>query len=325
MRRREFITLLGGAAAWPFAAHAQQGTIPVVGFLRDSMADGSAHLVAGLRRGLSETGYVEGQNVAIEYRWGEGHPDRLRAMAADLVQRQVSVIVGSASTGALAAKEATSTIPIVFATTVDPVQAGLVASLNRPGGNATGVTYLTSAIGGKRLEFLHQVVPAAKTMGVLVHPDNPSTDQILRDLRAGAAALGLQLVVSFVSQERDLDGGFAMLARQRPGGLVVGADPLFTSWSAQIIERAARHKLPAIYTTADYVRAGGLMGWGVSLTDQYRLAGIYVGKILSGAKPSELPVLQPTKYDLVINLKTAETLGLTIPLTLLAVADEVIE
>jgi putative ABC transport system substrate-binding protein len=325
MKRREFITLIGGAGAWPLAARAQQPAIPVIGFLRSSTAEGSAHLVAGLRRGLTETGYVEGQNVAIEYRWADGHPERLPALAADLVRRQVSVIVGSATAGALAAKAATSTIPIVFAITVDPVKAGLAASLNRPGGNATGVTYLSSALGGKRLEFLQQLVPTAKTMAVLVHPDNAATEPLLRDLRAGAAVLGLQLIVSSVTTEHDLESAFAALARQRPGALILGADPLFTSRSAQIVALAARHALPAIYTTADYARAGGLMAWGVSLTDQYRVAGTYVGAILKGAKPSDLPILQPTKYELVLNLKTAKALGLHVPPNLLALVDEVIE
>ena len=326
MRRRDFIKVIGGAAAaWPVGARAQQPATPVIGFLRHSTAAGSEHLVAALRRGLSETGYIEGQNITIEYRWGDGHPERLSALAADLVRRQVSVIVGSASTAALAAKAATSMIPIVFVMTTDPVKAGLVASINRPGGNATGLAYITSALGGKRLELLRQLVPAVNSVAVLVHPDNPSTEPMVRDLRAAAPALGLQLIVSSVSSERDLENAFAALARQRPGGLVMGADPIITSRSAQIIALAARHALPAIYTTADWVRSGGLMAWGVSLTDQYRQAGIYVGKILKGAKAADLPVLQPTKFDLVINLKTAKALNLAIPDKLLALADEVID
>jgi ABC-type uncharacterized transport system substrate-binding protein len=326
MNRRAFISLLGGAAAaWPLAARAQQLATPAIGFLRGSTAAGSEHLVAGLRRGLSEAGFIEGQNVAIEYRWADGQPERLAALAAELVRRPVAVLVGSASTAALAAKAATSTIPIVFVTTVDPVKTGLVASLNRPGGNATGITYLTSALGGKRLEFLQQLVPAARSVAVLVHPEQPATEPLLNDLRAGAPQLGLALIVSYVRSEQDLDSAFADLVRQCASALIVGADPLFTSRSAQIVALAARHRLPAIYTTADHVRAGGLMAWGVSLVDQYRVAGSYVGKILKGAKPADLPVLQPTKYEIAINLKAAKALGLTVPDRLIALADEVIE
>jgi putative ABC transport system substrate-binding protein len=325
MTRRDLIKLFGAAAAFPVVARAQQPAMPVIGFLRGSPATGAEHLVAALGQGLRETGYVDGQNVVIEYRWADNYPERLPALAADLVSRQVSVIVASASTGALAAKAATSTIPIVFVTTVDPVKTGLVATLNRPGGNATGITYLTSALGGKRLEFLQQLVPAAKSVGVMVHPDQPSTEPLLSDLRAGAAVLGLQLIVSSVRGEQDFESAFADLVRQRASALVLGADPLLNSRSAQITALAARHKLPAIYTTTDWARAGGLMAWGVSLTDQYRLGGTYVGKILNGAKPADLPVWQPTKYELVINLKTAKALGLTVPDKLLALADEVIE
>ncbi len=283
MRRREFITLLGGAAAsslvWPLAARAQQPAVPVIGFLRSTTADGSAHLVAAFRQGLNEAGYVEGRNVAIEYVWADGQNDRLPALAADLVRRQVAVIIGSASTGALAAKAATSTIPIVFVTAADPVKSGLVASLNRPGGNATGVTYVTSALGGKRLELLRDMAPAARSIAVLVHPDNPTTEPFMRDLRAGAGTLGLQLLVANVTGERDLDGAFANLVQQRPGALIVGAAPIFTSRAAQIAALAARHRLPAIYTTREFAQAGGLMTWGTSLTEQYRLAGTYAGKI----------------------------------------------
>jgi putative tryptophan/tyrosine transport system substrate-binding protein len=242
---------------WPLATRAQQSAMPLVGFLRASTAAGSEHLVDGLRRGLNEIGYVEGQNVAIEYRWADNYPERLPALAADLVSRQVSVIVASASTGALAAKAATSTIPIVFVTTVDPVKTGLVATLNRPGGNATGITYLTSALGGKRLEFLQQLVPAAKSVGVMVHPEQPSTEPLLSDLRAGAALLGLELIVSSVRTEQDFESAFADLVRQRVSALILGADPLLNSRSAQITALAARHRLPAIYTTTDWVRAGG--------------------------------------------------------------------
>jgi putative ABC transport system substrate-binding protein len=326
VKRRDFITLLGGSAAtWPLAVRAQQPAMPVIGFLRASMAAGSEHLVAALRRGLNEAGFVDGQNVVIEYRWAEGHDNRLPTLAADLVRRQVAVIVASAGEGALAAKAATSTIPIVYVTAVDPVEFGLVASLNRPGGNATGVTYLTSALAGKRLELIQQIVPAAKSVAVLVHPGNATTEPFMRDLQAGAGVLGLQVFVENVTSEQDIDGAFATLVRQRPAALIVGPAPLFTSRAAQITARAARHALPAIYTTADFVRVGGLMAWGVSLAEQYRLAGSYAGKILKGVKPADLPVLQPTKYELVLNLKTAKALGLQVPDKLLALADEVIE
>jgi len=327
MIRREFITLLGGAAAtWPLAARAQQQpAMPVVGFLRGSRAAGSEHLIAALREGLRETGHVEGQSVAIEYRWADGDRERLPALAAELVRLQVAVLVASASNSASAAKDATSTIPIVFVTTVDPVKAGLVESLNRPGGNATGLVYLTSALGGKRLEYLRQLVPDVKSVAALVHSSQPATEPLVRDLRAAADALGLRTIVCSVNSERDFESAFASMAQQLPNGLVVGGDPLFTSHSKQILALALRHKLPAIYTTADWARLGGLMSWGVSLVDQYRLAGVYVGKILNGAKPADLPVLQPIKYELVINLKTAKEFALDVPDKLLALADEVIE
>ena len=281
--------------------------------------------MAAFRQGLSEAGYVEGRNVAVEYVWADGQNDRLPALAADLVRRQVAVIIGSASTGALAAKAATSTIPIVFVTAADPVKSGLVASLNRPGGNATGVTYLTSALGGKRLELLRDMAPAVRSVAVLVQSENPTTEPFMRDLRAGASVLGLQLLVGNATGERDLDDVIASLVQQRPGALIVGAAPLFTSRAAHIVALAARHALPAIYTTREFAQAGGLMTWGTSLTEQYRLAGTYAGKILKGAKPADLPVLQPTKYELVLNLKAAKALGIEVPPTLLALADEVIE
>ena len=329
MRRREFLTLLGGAAAsslyWLLAARAQQPALPVIGFLRSTTADGSANLVAAFHQGLNEAGYVEGRNVAIEYLWAEGRNDQMPVLAAELVRRQVAVIIGSASTGAQAAKAATSTIPIVFVTAADPVKSGLVASLNRPGGNATGVTYLTSALGGKRLELLREMAPAVKSVAVLVQTENPTTEPFLRDLRTGAGVLGLELLVADVTGERDLDGAIASLVQQRPGALIVGAAPLFTSRAAQIAALAAHHGLPAIYTTREFAQAGGLMTWGTSLTEQYRLAGTYAGKIFKGAKPADLPVLQPTKYELVLNLKAAKALGIEVPPTLLALADEVIE
>jgi putative ABC transport system substrate-binding protein len=326
MRRREFITLLGGAAAaWPIAAHAQQPPMPVIGFLRPSTAAGSEHLLAAFRRGMSELTYAEEQNVAIEYRWAEGREERLPALAADLVHRRVAVIVAAASNAAIAAKEATSSIPIVFVTAIDPVEAKLVESLNRPGGNATGITYLTSALAAKRVELIHQLVPAAKSVAVLVRVVNRTTEAFMHDLRAGAEVLGLQVVVANVASERDLEEAFATLAQQRPEALIVGPDPSFTARAAQITALATRYALPAIYTLREFALAGGLMSWGTSLTEQYRLAGIYVGKILNGAKPADLPVVQPTKYELVLNLKAAKALRLNVPDKLLALADEVIE
>jgi putative ABC transport system substrate-binding protein len=329
MRRRELITLLGSAAAssllWPLAARAQQPAMPVIGFLRASTAAGSAHLLAALRRGLNELGFVEGRNLTIESRWAEGQSARLPALAADLVSRRVAVIVASASEASIAAKAATSTIPIVFVTAADPVASGLVASLNRPGGNATGVSYLSSALGAKRLELVHQVAPAAKSVAVLMNPSNPTSAPFMRDVQAGAQVLGLQILVTTVTNGDDLESVFAHLAEQRPGALIMSADPRFTARAAQIAALAARHALPVIYTTREFAEAGGLMSWGTSLTEQYRLAGAYAGRILKGAKPADLPVLLPDKYELTINLKAAKTLGLDMPAKLLALADEVIE
>ncbi len=326
MRRREFI-LFGGAAAaaavsCPRLLRAEQ---PAIGFLRGSTPNGSTAILAAFHRGLKEAGFVEGQNIALDYRWSENRADQLAGLAADLVRRQVALIVASGAAAALAAKAATSTVPIVFVTPLDPVAYGLVASLNRPGGNATGVSYLTSVLGGKRLEFLRQLVPGVTSVAVLVSPGTPVTEALLKDLKAGAGTLGLQIHIATVTGERNLDDVFAGLARERPGALIVGSDPVFTARSAEIAALAARHGLPAIYTTREFAEAGGLMAWGTSLAEQYRLAGIYAGKILKGAKPAEMAVLQPTKYELVVNLKTAKALGLEVPTTLLALADEVIE
>jgi putative ABC transport system substrate-binding protein len=307
------------------AARAQQSAMPVIGFLRASTAAGSTHLLAALRRGLSELSFVEGQNLTIEYRWTEGQSARLPALAADLVSRRVAVIVASASEASIAAKAATSAIPIVFVTAADPISSGLVASLNRPGGNATGVSYLTSALGAKRLELVHQVAPAAKSVAVLMNPSNPTSAPFMRDVQAGAQVLGLQILVTTVTNGDDLESVFAHLAEQRPGALIMSADPRFTARAAQLAALAARHALPVIYTTREFAEAGGLMSWGTSLTEQYRLAGTYAGKILKGAKPADLPVLLPDKYELTINLKAAKALGLDMPAKLLALADEVIE
>jgi putative tryptophan/tyrosine transport system substrate-binding protein len=324
LRRREFVSAIGGAAAWPLRVRAQQPAIPVIGFLRPGTAAVAEHVLAALRRGLNEFGYIEGHNVAVEYRWAESH-ERLPALAADLVRRQVAVIVAGGSAAAIAAKDATSAIPIVFVMAADPVEANLVASLNRPGGNLTGAIYLSSALAAKRVELMHELVPAAKSVAALVNPDNGSTEPFIRDLRAGAGGLGLQVVIANLKAERDLDAAFATLVQQQPAALIVGEDPLLFSLAPQIVALAARHGLPAIYTTREFAEAGGLMSWGTKLTELYRLGGTYVGRILKGAKPADLPVVQPTQYELVLNLKIAKALGLTVPDKLLALADEVIE
>jgi putative ABC transport system substrate-binding protein len=326
MRRREFLGALGGAAAWPVAAKAQQPAMPVVGFLNGASPDGYAANLIAFVQGLKETGYTEGQNVTIEYRWAEGQYDRLSGMAADLVRRQVAVIAAN-TPAAPAAKAATATIPVVFATSTDPVATGLVASLNRPGGNVTGVATLGLELGQKELELLHQVVPAATTMALLVNPANPTVAETQsKRLQAAARTLGLKLHVLYASAERDFGSVFASMVQLGAGGLVIGAaDPLFIGRSEQLATLALRHALPAIFQYREFAAAGGLMSYGASITDLYRRAGIHVGKILNGAKPADLPVQQSTKFELVINLKTAKALGLTVPLTLQASADEVIE
>jgi putative ABC transport system substrate-binding protein len=301
--------------------------MPVVGFLNSASPEPYAHLVAVFRQGLNEAGFVEGRNVAIEYRWAEGHNDRLPALADDLVRRQVTVIAVPGSTpGALAAKAATMTIPIVFAMASDPVRLGLVTSLNRPGGNVTGVTLLGVELGPKQLELLHDLIPTATIMALLVNPTSPALAETQsQDLQAAALKLGLQLYVLHASTDGDFDRAFATLAELRAGGLVIGADAFFTSRAQQLAELAASHSLPAIYWQREYAKAGGLMSYGTSYADLYRRAGAYTGRILKGDKPADLPVQQSTKVELVINLKTAKALGLTIPLSLLGRADEVIE
>jgi putative tryptophan/tyrosine transport system substrate-binding protein len=327
MHRRSFLTLLGGsAAAWPLAAQAQQAAVPVIGFFHDvSPAQGATDLVA-FRQGLTDAGYVEGRNVVIEDRWAEDRLDRLPALAANLVRRRVAVIVAASIPAAVAAKAATATIPIVFEVGADPVEAGLVASLNRPGGNLTGVTSLNVALEPKRMELLHSVVPTATIMALLVNPTNRTNAETqARDVHAAAGTLGLQLHVMHASAERDFDTVFANLIQRRAGGLVIGADSFLYSRSEQLAALAIRHAMPTISQPREFVTFGGLMSYGGSLADLYRLVGAYTGRILKGEKPADLPVQQVTRVELIINLKTAKVLGLTFPLTILGRADEVIE
>jgi putative tryptophan/tyrosine transport system substrate-binding protein len=324
MRRREFITLLGGAAVWPLAARAQQAAMPVIGFLNGASPGPYAQFAAAFRQGLSDTGYVEGRNVAIEYRWAEGQYERLGAMAADLIGRQVAVIVCNTA-AAHAAKALTTTIPIVFSTGGDPIRFGLVTSLSRPGGNVTGVANLNVELGPKRLELLRELVPSATVIALLVNPINPNSAQLLRNLQTAARDLRLTLHVLNASTDRDFDTVFAALGQLRAGGLVIGPDALYNSRNEQLAALAVRHAVPTISQFNDFAAAGGLMSYGGSLTDAYHRVGVYTGRILNGEKPADLPVQQSTKVELIINLKTANALGLTVPPALLARADEVIE
>jgi putative ABC transport system substrate-binding protein len=331
VRRRAFITLLGGAAAASpllllSMARAQQPAIPVVGFLNSGSPDEYAPNVAAFRQGLKEAGYVDGQNATIEYRWAENHYDRLPALAADLVQQKVTVIAAPTTPAALAAKAATSTVPIVFTTGGDPIKLGLVASLRRPGGNVTGSTQLSVEVGPKRLELARELFPGATTFALLVNPANPISATVSKDLQAVADTLGVRLYVLHASTEADFEAAFATAAQLRVAALVIGsADPLFGSHAAQLGALALRHRVPTIYFQREFAAAGGLMSYGGSVTETYRLAGLYAGRILKGEKPSDLPVQQAAKVELFINLKTAKTLGITVPLLLSARADEVIE
>ena len=321
------MTLLGGgAAAWPFAAQAQQPAMPVIGFLDPRSPHLLATLSHGFRQGLKDTGYVEGENVALEYRWADNQIDRLPALAAELVRRQVSVIAASTPVAAFAAKAATTTIPIVFVVNDDPVRLGLVASLARPGGNATGINIFAAEVMAKRLDLLRELVPAAARVSVLVNPANAtSTESTLRDVPAAARAMGLQIKIFNASTSREIEAVFAGFGRERPDALFVGTDPYFYSRRVQLAVLAAHHAIPATFSQRDYAEAGGLMSYGTSLTDAFRQVGVYAGRILKGAKPPDLPVVQASKFELVINLPTARTLGLEVPPTLLARADEVIE
>jgi putative tryptophan/tyrosine transport system substrate-binding protein len=326
MKRREFISLLGGATAfWPLAVRAQQA-MPVIGYLHSGSSSPYAHLVAAFRQGLKEAGYVEGQNVAIEYRWAEGRYEQLPALAADLVGRRVALIVtGGGDPPPLAAKSATSTIPIVFTSSSDPVKLGLVASLDRPGGNVTGVHLFTSLLGTKRLQLVQQLLPANTLIAVLVNPNNPNADASVAELQDAARTLGQSISFVRASTEIEIDAVFATLSERRVSGLLVNTDPFFLDRRAQFVSLAARNLIPAIYAQREFVAAGGLISYGVSLTDGYHQVGIYAGRILKGEKPADLPVMQPTRFEMAINLKTAKALGLNVPPTVLALADEVIE
>jgi putative ABC transport system substrate-binding protein len=326
MQRREFITLIGGSAmAWPLSARAQQPSVPVIGYLESASQGQFSDLIPAFRKGLSETGYTDGQNVKIEYRWAEGQYDRLPALTAELVRGAATLIFTTAFNSAQAAKAVTTTVPIVFVSGPDPVQLGLVASLNRPGGNLTGVTLFTSTVGAKRLQLLRELLPAANTVAFIVNPGNTRADSDIQEMETAAQALGQQIVVAKAETDRDFETAFATLAKRSIQALVVGGDPFFNSKAQQLVALASHYAIPTIYPLNEFAAVGGLMSYGSSISDAYRQAGIYAGRILKGAKPADLPVMQPTKFELVINLKTAKALGLTVPPTLLARADDVIE
>jgi putative ABC transport system substrate-binding protein len=326
MKRREFITLLGSAAAaWPLGARAQQGGVPVIGYLNGGSPGAEALRTAAFLQGLKEAGYSVGENVNIEYRWAESRYERLPGMAADLVHRQVVLLAGGGTPAALAAKAANPGIPIIFETAGDPIRLGLVASLNRPGGNITGVTQLASELVAKRLGLLHDMIPKANVFGLLLNPNDPRAETQAQDTHEAARAAGLQIHIVKAGTEAELDGAFLTLVQAQAGALIVGTSEFFSKRAEQIVMLAARHALPAIYQYRLFAIAGGLVAYGASIIDSYRQAGIYAGRVLKGEKPAELPVLRPTKFELIINLKTAQALGLTIPPGVLAIADEVIE
>ena len=326
MNRRDFITLLcGTTAAWPLAARAQQPVMPVIGYLNNGSPESDTHRLTGLRRGLNQTGYVEGRNLVIEYRWAANQAERLPALAADLVQLRVAVIVAPGLLPALAAKAATTSIPIVFGIGTDPVQLGLVASLNRPGGNLTGYNAFAGELGPKGLALLHDLVPSIATIGFLGNPNNPVSELTARDVQAAAPAIGLQVQMLKATSDREIDVAFVSLVQSRIGALFVGNDAFFNSRIEQLVALTARHTIPAMYSLREFAAGGGLMSYGPSLTEEYRQVGLYAGRILKGERPADLPVMQPTKVELIINLKTAKTLGLEVPAKLLALADEVIE
>jgi putative ABC transport system substrate-binding protein len=324
LKRREFITLLGGAAAWPLAAHAQQAGVPLVGLLSGAQLDD--RLIDAIRQGLKEAGLIEGRNIAIKYRSADGRFDRLPGLAADLAANPVAVIIALFSpTTAVAAKGATATIPIVFAIGADPVNLGLVSSLNRPGSNVTGVTFFINTLGEKRLELLRELAPSATVMGFLVNPQNPTTQFQIADVKAAASKLGVELLILDASSEHEIEAVFVSFVEQRVNAVMIGANAFFTNRRDQLVGLVARHMMPAMYYLREFAIVGGLISYGASITDAYHLAGGYTARILKGEKPADLPVQQSTKFELVINLGTAKTLGLTVPPTLLAIADEVIE
>jgi putative ABC transport system substrate-binding protein len=326
VKRREFITLLGGAVAWPLAARGQQPAMPTIAYLGPQSHDAAAGRLRALRQGLKEIGYIEGENVAIGYRFAEGQNDQLPAMAIELARRQVLVLVTGATAAAFAAKAATTTIPIVFILSEDPVRLGLVASIPRPGGNATGINFVTGELGAKRLELLRELLPGAVRIAVLNNPsDAASAETTVREVEAGARAMGLQLLILNASSSNEIHAAFATIARERPDALFLGSDPLWTSRRVQLATLAVRHAIPMACQAREVVEAGGLMSYGANIDDAFRQAGVYAGRILKGAKPADLPVVQSSRFELVINADTARTLGFTVPPTLLARADEVIE